>query len=482
MDHFSMLSSEIVVTIITFLPFLDAFRLCLLKKEWHHQRLWKYCGSIEMSETFYNEALMRNIQFHASNLPYESTSLAMPSFVNFFNRVVTQISSPSLSKFSFGTTYKEEYHSLIDEWIRVAISKDVQVLDLDFLDGESSIREHNLFQPQNTIPFLWFGVDYMIPHILSQIQYTTPTILNDGGRSIRILSLRSCFLSGLNYNSFISLTNLTLSHIWISTAEIASILAGCTNLESLTLEKCYQLMKLEIMVPCIRLRRLVVRYCEPMLIEVEMDCRTLQHFEYKGDLINFVLSNLDGLEEVVLDFRWDFRFLYRSSDVMRILNSFSRSRILTVCISAFQVFPHEYMFGELHFLHMNVEHLTTITCMEPYEMPMLLGLLCHATRLKTLRIKISLPNLRNNIAYCQHHHRHTLPIGFWDSHGLDFPSLETVEVDGLRGQECEDNFLRFLLTNARNLQEVIIKQGEMASSSFLLNMKPASKCVKIVFR
>ncbi|KAL6136302.1 hypothetical protein ACLB2K_061598 [Fragaria x ananassa] len=107
-----------------------------------------------------------------------------------------------------------EHAADLDEWIRFAIEKGAQVLDLELFN-----------------PFLGRGYphhDYDFPHQL--LQLSNPS-------SLKHLSLRRCVLKSLPYQ-FNQLTTLELREVILDENFIACLFSNCLLLERLTLSNC----------------------------------------------------------------------------------------------------------------------------------------------------------------------------------------------------------------------------------------------------
>ncbi|KAK9285941.1 hypothetical protein L1049_025143 [Liquidambar formosana] len=311
-DRFSILPQELVILIISFLPLVDAFRLCLLRKNWLWFQLWKHCRSIELHETTFTNV--------GPGVPARHLKTTRKrKFVDFLNQTVPRIMSPALSKLSFRMGYSKKYQNNINLCLVIALWKNVEELSLDFSDKDSS----------RAMP------------VCNKAQYALPEFFYRTGKSIRVLSLKSCSLGFCNFKSFLRLKSLSLTRTGISIVEMTTILTSCPVLETLNLVECYQLTKLVICSTLLGLRRLVVRNCESLSLGIELCLPRLEYFEYVGGLVRFSTSQLDDLKEVVLDFQLDTRYLYRSEEITEFFSGFSQARIFTLCVSALKVITNK---------------------------------------------------------------------------------------------------------------------------------------------
>ncbi|XP_031253227.1 putative F-box protein At3g29830 [Pistacia vera] len=446
-DGFSSLPDELVILIISFLPFIDAFRLCLLRKEWHKRALWLHCPNFELFEADFTFPGARQYSFNVGKRvrSMELKRFGKLRFVDFLNKAVNGLTSPALSKFSFRMFYSTQYQENVDKWINVALAKYVKELSLDFSDGDP-------IDPQ--------------PLLLNAPQYVLPNFFYENGRSIRVLNLNSCGLGSFNFQNFIGLSSLTLTRVRLHWEEIAPLLAACPLLESLCLVECYRVIKIDMSFVLLRLKRLIIRHCVPVTLGVELCLPKLQYFEYAGRMVLLNLSKLDEIQEVVLDYRLDFFYPYEAEDIVALFSGFADARILKVCTSALKKFSKDYLLyckPPAHILH--IEHLTLKTCLGRYELPAIMCLLRSSPHLKTLSILSSLMELTEYQDFMYNRYSDRLPEGIWTKKGWRLDNLERVEMQGFTAKKIEVDLLKFILRKSRFLQKLIVKPLIRGSSS-----------------
>ncbi|KAH9793114.1 putative F-box/LRR-repeat protein [Citrus sinensis] len=383
-DPLSDFHDDLIIMIITFLPFIDAYRLCMSKKKWYDRSLWLHCRSFELHEASFMLPDSRQYWFsigRRTKVMYMKR-IGRLKYFHFVNRAVRRLASEFLTKFSFRLYYSSNsYHQNIDKWIEIVLKKSVQELSLDFSDGDPVEPQPMLRNPQ-----------YVLPHFFYQ-----------QGMSVRVLNINSCGLGLCNFVNFIQLTSLALTRVRLFWAEIENIAHNCPFLETLSLVECYRIVKVEITLRTLGLRKLIVRHCQSLSLGIELWLPRLQYFEYAGKMVPFNMRGMDDLEEVVLDYRLDTRYSYNSEDIKSLFNPFADARILQVSTSALKDFRPNYF---------------------PLS-----------------------------------------PGEIWTTDGWILDHLECVQIEGFTGKTCETDLVKFMLRNSRSIKELNIKQLVRATSS-----------------
>ncbi|KAK9222445.1 hypothetical protein WN944_010881 [Citrus x changshan-huyou] len=443
-DPLSDFHDDLIIMIITFLPFIDAYRLCMSKKKWYDRSLWLHCRSFELHEASFMLPDSRQYWFsigRRTKVMYMKR-IGRLKYFHFVNRAVRRLASEFLTKFSFRLYYSSNsYHQNIDKWIEIVLKKSVQELSLDFSDGDPVEPQPMLRNPQ-----------YVLPHFFYQ-----------QGMSVRVLNINSCGLGLCNFVNFIQLTSLALTRVRLFWAEIENIAHNCPFLETLSLVECYRIVKVEITLRTLGLRKLIVRHCQSLSLGIELWLPRLQYFEYAGKMVPFNMRGMDDLEEVVLDYRLDTRYSYNSEDIKSLFNPFADARILQVSTSALKIIPTEYLFfGQPLFKFWQLEHLTLKTGLEHFELASIICLLICSPYITTLSIStgaiMHTPDFRPNYFPLS-------PGEIWTTDGWILDHLECVQIEGFTGKTCETDLVKFMLRNSRSIKELNIKQLVRATSS-----------------
>ncbi|XP_024046615.1 F-box protein At3g62230-like [Citrus sinensis] len=322
-DPLSDFHDDLIIVIITFLPFIDAYRLCMSKKKWYDRSLWLHCRSFELHEASF---MMPDSRQYWLSIGRRTQVMYMKrigrlKYFHFVDRAVCRLASEFLTKFSFRLYYSSNiYRQNIDKWIEIVLEKSVQELSLDFSDGDPVVPQPTLRNPQ-----------YVLPHFFYE-----------QGMCIRVLNINSCGLGLCNFVNFIQLTSLALTRVRLSWAAMENIAHNCPFLETLSLVECYRIFKVEITLRTLGLRKLIVRHCQSLSLGIELWLPRLQYFEYAGKMVPFDMRGMDDLEVVVLDYRLDTRYSYNGDDIESLFNPFSDARILQVSTSALKDFRPNY--------------------------------------------------------------------------------------------------------------------------------------------
>ncbi|KAJ4980667.1 hypothetical protein NE237_031504 [Protea cynaroides] len=431
----SDLCPEMVIMIITFLSLPDAMNLCSLCRSWHH--LWSHCRIIELDETSFPT--------------YGDGELVVRSrFIEYVKRVISRLDAPTLSKFSLRVGYEPQYHKLIEDWIWFATVRKVEELNLDFSVGT-----------------------FIMPEFFSRL-----------GGSIKFLILKSCYLVKLDFQSFVSLSKVSFSRIEISMTDVLNLVTNCPLLEDFSLVQCSGLLTVILKLPRMKLKRLVVKDCEPLSLGIELTVPNLRYFEYSGGLVRFDLRHLDRIEEAILDYDIEIYFNYQILEIKHLIRGLKQVRILKLCSYVYKVFPTEY-----HFFHEppvqleNLVHLTVKTCMESYELP---GIMCFLACAPNLRYLSIISGFTRSIDDFLYFNFPLMPDGFWMPPKWPLNCLEMVEMMAFSADNYEMDLLKFLLRNGVVLQKVIIKPKQASEKNFqailgLQNVEKASETVQIVY-
>ncbi|KAK3222669.1 hypothetical protein Dsin_009694 [Dipteronia sinensis] len=145
----------------------------------------------------------------------------------------------------------------IDDWIRIAVNKGIKELILDF-------SERDPLEPE--------------PVQLNR-QYMLPNFLYQNATFIRVLNVSSC---RLGFASFASMRSMSLTHVQICWKAMTHMVLICHLLESLGLVKVY--------LPNNdwRLKKLIVKNCEPLSPRLELSLLILEYISELVKLINSI--------------------------------------------------------------------------------------------------------------------------------------------------------------------------------------------------
>lgn len=300
-DMFSKLANDLVTVIISYLPFKEAARTSILSRRWRH--IWLSTKKIEFLESF----------FVRDDDNEETKQLHRSHFINFVHQWIGRYNATIVK--TFRLVISRPVNFLVQSCISFAIARDVKELALDFHDPlwpEHGSENHE-------------AVFDLPMHVYGHV-------------GLESLELFSCNINASRFNNFIALKELSLGWIQLSVQSIRELLVQCPFLESLSLKKCWEIEYLDITVPNLRLKRLVIDKCDFNQYRYEIAAPNLRFWKYSGTEGVFRIERQNFLTEVELDFALqpDFdeeigEFLYE------LLRQLEIVRVLTVCSFLLQV-------------------------------------------------------------------------------------------------------------------------------------------------
>uniref|UniRef100_M1DUW6 F-box family protein n=1 Tax=Solanum tuberosum TaxID=4113 RepID=M1DUW6_SOLTU len=194
-DRISQLPEALIVQILSRLSITNAFRTTILSKYW--QYFWTCIDNIVYEEDY-----------------SRSNSSTMHKFISLTDNVLPLLSCSTIKKFSLNFVFRYDdgvsYFPKIDKWLEFAVNKKVEDLRLN-IRYTVDPTEHD--QPYN------------LPIVLSN----SSSILKLNCENCRILE--DCVLN------WTSLRSLTLKNLFLRDEHIKQIMSNCPQLESLKLQE-----------------------------------------------------------------------------------------------------------------------------------------------------------------------------------------------------------------------------------------------------
>lgn len=129
-DSISQLPNDILVSILSCLTLKEAAVTSSLSRRWRY--LWNCITGLDfdVSET---------LDMIAAEPKLRGTE--RPKYINWVNRVIRQYKGPTIDEFRICFDLGKSSKSAIDRWIKFAISKRVQRIELDFLEYGEILRQ-----------------------------------------------------------------------------------------------------------------------------------------------------------------------------------------------------------------------------------------------------------------------------------------------------------------------------------------------------
>jgi len=300
MELFSSILKPLLLAIVSFLPSEEATtRTSILTEKW--LKVWQSEENIDFNDDFFVDSTSD-----------ENKQEQRKVFINFITNWITHFPSRDINRFSLTFSNPQTCGEAIERCVGFAIQRGVKELILDFSDPNC---EDN---------------DLEGKHALFQL----PTHVHQLGLSLESLKLYSCGFDTQDFLNFGALKDLSLGWIEVKIKTLKKLLSTCRTIESLNLEKCWNLANFDLGDEPLGLTRLVVNKCDSEYFI--FNAPNLKYFKYSGVVFTSDI-NVRAIEEVDIDFSQESEFYERGNELYQILHDFSAAKILTVCSYLLQV-------------------------------------------------------------------------------------------------------------------------------------------------
>ncbi|XP_077242050.1 F-box/FBD/LRR-repeat protein At2g04230-like [Tasmannia lanceolata] len=250
-DQISHLPDFILCHILSFMPMKNAVKTGILSTKWRD--LWTWVSTLDFQ---YRQFADRGRM----------------DFINFVDRSLILYNGSNIRRFHLSFDCDERFASYMDVWIRFAVRRQVEELDLD-LDEE--VAAHNPYDHR-----------YMLPHCLYN------------NLKLTYLRLRCCNIKLNDFICWRSLKVISLEDVQLEKESFHLILSGCPLLEDLVMVQCRIWSQLNNSTP--NLKSLTVKYFDGRLIISAPKLRSLNICGFL-DSTAFSLTNFSlSLHEVIL--------------------------------------------------------------------------------------------------------------------------------------------------------------------------------------
>ncbi|KAI4328402.1 hypothetical protein L6164_020759 [Bauhinia variegata] len=286
-DYISQLPNSILSNIFSSLKTREVVRTSVLSTR------WRYVWTTPINLVFDADNMLEEKDYYHSNLHHISVEeryiITMKRCINFVysvNHFLSQLEEHHrVEKLKVYFTFSDNmFGNVLDHWIRFAVAREVEEIDLCLL-------EENYFGAPNNSELYVFSSDLLVHNGETE-----------GFRSfLKCLRLAHCILapSRSTFSCFSRVTSLDFKKVdLVSTENIQNLLRNCHNLEWLSFSKCHNMIYLKIEHPfCLKLKCLNVNDC-PQLKAIELKDINLETLEYKGCSIEFLFCSAPRLRTV----------------------------------------------------------------------------------------------------------------------------------------------------------------------------------------
>lgn len=265
----SALPDELVVSIVSCLPLKEAVATSILSRRWKH--VWKSTRTLNLFDTKFDLT-----RCHFLFLKREAKDEESREYVDWVNGVLQQHSSSTIERFRASFDIDRRFISSVDKWIKFAMNKRVQILELEF---------QLEYGPKEDI--------YAFPHKLLGLEEEPALELNHLYSS-DTPRLHSCG----NNIGFKFLKVIHFQCVDVTRQVLDYFLSHCPTLERLTVSCVRSLTDVRVVGPSIALKHLALMNCNG-LKRIEVQDVDLVSFCYYGlEVEKVLLRNLPLLTEV----------------------------------------------------------------------------------------------------------------------------------------------------------------------------------------
>ncbi|XP_077236732.1 putative F-box/LRR-repeat protein At3g18150 [Tasmannia lanceolata] len=452
-DLISELPEPLLINILSFLPTKDAVRTSILSSRWRY--LWTDIHNFNFSTASYKR--LKNHDWSASD---------HERFVEFIDRSMSLHKGSKIQKVCLSFCYrstKRISYSVPSKWIRLALEKQVESVDLDFVGVNCS------------------------DHVYYSFELST-SLFHVG--SLKVLELNNCVLKSDSFEGLGWLKTLCLSRVVLNDS-FHGLIEGCPLLEDLNMSHCTGLHHLKISSPNLQLKRLKLCMCN-LYDGIEINAPSLILLDISECLWckELSLKNLFALRHASLDLCYglfDDRLHYEISSpcLKKILESVCHAKFLQLNSFSIKVLSISELWS-LPAPLSDCKRLTLNVGLQKWEIPGIVNILASSPDLETLIIKIvppsesifdsglNLAHYFDESEYLQSREAAFIPC-------LE-NNLKTIEIGWASGARRGDavNFLwtnylvvTFLLKNAMVLEKLTIKLPPRSSKKMMETAKTA---------
>ncbi|XP_038987992.1 putative F-box/LRR-repeat protein At5g54820 [Phoenix dactylifera] len=332
-----------------------------------------------------------------------------------------------------------EYTNDAMEWIRMATSRDVEELHIDF-----SIPDHDRRYPECFKSYAELPPDVYM--------------LRD---SLHTLRLSGCKFQPALFGKFSALRKLSIERVEFDRESLQVLVANCWHLEDLKLKMLGHLTNININDFRHRIKRVTIEECIP-LMEANIVMPGLQYFRYSGIAVPIVIKDYYTIEEAELDFSQQFELGHHGGLISEILICLQNARVLTVCSYLTRVIGSENLY--LPTIIIQLRHLILMKAtLHKDESAGIIFLLANYPKLETLTINMGYQTQLAPRILSDEEYNFNTPFDaerFWEAQTSPITCLDMylkkVNILNFRGHKNEVHFLKYLLKKSARLEELSI--------------------------
>ncbi|CAA0836605.1 Unknown protein [Striga hermonthica] len=254
-DYISSLTDDILVSILSRVKLKEAAVTSILSRRWRY--VWTHLARFNFNG---NKMLDKT----AANRKLKSSE--RPKYINWVNRVVRQHKGEIVDSVRICFDLDKSSKCALDNWVKFAISKGVQRLELDLLENSETLR-----QPMR---------NYTFPYKQLCKKMSMKNVMRPNFGQMK------CCLKALS-----------LKCVTVSEEAFDCILSECPLLKYLSIHGSGDLVNVKVCRPSLMLKHLEIVFC--LGIEtIEISNVNLVSFSYLGPGIDLVINNVPMLDEI----------------------------------------------------------------------------------------------------------------------------------------------------------------------------------------
>lgn len=252
---------DILVTILSRLTLKEAAVTSFLSRRWHY--LWTNIAVLDFDANDTLDRIVADPKIRSSE---------RPKYINWVNRVLRQHRGHTLDAVRICFDLDKSSKRAIDNWVKFAISKRVQRLELDLLENGETLRE-----PMRN--------------------YTFPYKNLSRGPRVKGSSLMNVYPNFAPMQGLKCLKALSLKCVNVGEEALDCFLCSCPKLQYLSIHGSGDLKNVKVSGLTLMLKYLEIVFCLG-IDTIEISNVNLVSFSYLGPGINLIINNVPMLDEI----------------------------------------------------------------------------------------------------------------------------------------------------------------------------------------